>query len=205
MLAENAGPDLLQRIDAYTSGVKPSSCIALTGLAPGQVLKQEIKPYTPNFAKAVDHFCIHTGGRAVLEGMETQLRLSPALMEPSWHTLWRMGNTSSASIWSAPLGFPHDSVLELECMGHGPLKHTLWRMGNTSSASICSAPLGVPHASRDHVSEPECIGSWPPEAHPLAHVQHQQHVHLVSPSGHLACRPHTDVLCQSTIAVLMAP
>ena len=63
------------------------------------MLKQEVKPYTPNFAKAVHHFCIHTGGRAVLDAMETQLRLSPSSMEPSKHTLWRMGNTSSASIW----------------------------------------------------------------------------------------------------------
>lgn len=55
----------------------------------------------PNFERAVQHICIHTGGRAVLEGLQKQLQLSDAAMAPSKAALWRYGNTSSASIWCA--------------------------------------------------------------------------------------------------------
>ena len=53
----------------------------------------------PDFERAVQHICIHTGGRAVLEGLQKQLQLSDAAMAPSKAALWRYGNTSSASIW----------------------------------------------------------------------------------------------------------
>ena len=39
------------------------------------------------------------GGRAVLDEMEKNMRLSDWHMEPSRMTLWRWGNTSSSSPW----------------------------------------------------------------------------------------------------------
>lgn len=57
------------------------------------------KPYVPDFTKAVEHFCIHAGGRAVIDGVERQLRLAPYHVEASRQTLNRYGNTSSSSIW----------------------------------------------------------------------------------------------------------
>ena len=47
------------------------------------------KPYLPDFALAFEHFCIHTGGRGVLDELEKQLKLTSDLMAPSRAALWR--------------------------------------------------------------------------------------------------------------------
>lgn len=64
-----------------------------------KVFKMNIKPYIPDFKLAFEHFCIHAGGRAVLEELEKNLELSEWHMEPSRMTLYRFGNTSSSSLW----------------------------------------------------------------------------------------------------------
>ncbi|CAJ2631990.1 unnamed protein product [Trifolium pratense] len=64
-----------------------------------KLFKMKIKPYIPDFKLAFEHFCIHAGGRAVLDELEKNLKLSPWHMEPSRMTLYRFGNTSSSSLW----------------------------------------------------------------------------------------------------------
>eukprot|EP01113_Clastostelium_recurvatum_P001596 TRINITY_DN1064_c0_g1_i4.p1 TRINITY_DN1064_c0_g1~~TRINITY_DN1064_c0_g1_i4.p1 ORF type:complete len:504 (+),score=167.57 TRINITY_DN1064_c0_g1_i4:16-1527(+) len=61
--------------------------------------KKKIPMYTPDFKKAFNHFCIHAGGRAVIDGLEQNFHLTPYDVEPSRATLYRYGNTSSSSIW----------------------------------------------------------------------------------------------------------
>ncbi|KAK4783277.1 hypothetical protein SAY86_007651 [Trapa natans] len=64
-----------------------------------KLFKMKIKPYIPDFKLAFEHFCIHAGGRAVLDELEKNLKLSDWHMEPSRMTLYRFGNTSSSSLW----------------------------------------------------------------------------------------------------------
>lgn len=58
-----------------------------------------INPYIPDFKRGIDHFCIHAGGRGVIDGIEKNLSLSPEHVEASRHALYTYGNTSSSSIW----------------------------------------------------------------------------------------------------------
>jgi 3-ketoacyl-CoA synthase len=63
------------------------------------ILTKAPKRYVPNFKSVIDHFCIHAGGRAVLDGIEKNLKLQPDDMLPSRTVLRERGNTSSSSIW----------------------------------------------------------------------------------------------------------
>lgn len=59
----------------------------------------KVKPFVPRFSRIFDHFCIHAGGRAVLDTLAEQLGLRHDQIQPSRAALWRFGNTSSASCW----------------------------------------------------------------------------------------------------------
>ncbi|XP_040988778.1 3-ketoacyl-CoA synthase 2-like [Juglans microcarpa x Juglans regia] len=71
----------------------------LTNFVARKVFKMRIKNFVPDFRLALEHFCIHAGGRAVLDELEKNLGLTQWHMEPSRMTLYRFGNTSSSSLW----------------------------------------------------------------------------------------------------------
>lgn len=77
----------------------------------------KMKAYLPDFNQAFEHFCIHTGGRGVIDGMEKQLNLSRESMQPTRDALYRFGNVSSSSIWCALSSCP-ESCCALQSVCH---------------------------------------------------------------------------------------
>lgn len=63
------------------------------------VLPRTITPYMPDFKRGLDYFCIHAGGKRVIDGVEGNLQLTPENVAPSRYALDHYGNTSSSSIW----------------------------------------------------------------------------------------------------------
>lgn len=96
-----AGDALKTNITTLGPLVLPMSeqLLFFSTLVAKKLLKMKIKPYIPDFKLAFEHFCIHAGGRAVLDEIEKNLQLSDWNMEPSRMTLYRFGNTSSSSLW----------------------------------------------------------------------------------------------------------
>jgi 3-ketoacyl-CoA synthase len=96
-----AGNALKANITAIGPLVLPASeqlLFALSFIA-RKVLGGKFKPYIPDFRTAFDHFCIHAGGRAVIDELQRSLNLSDQQVEASRMTLHRFGNTSSSSLW----------------------------------------------------------------------------------------------------------
>ncbi|XP_020270295.1 3-ketoacyl-CoA synthase 6-like [Asparagus officinalis] len=89
-----AGAALKENITTIAPLVLPLS--ELLRWALGYIMK---KRYMPDFRKAFEHFCIHAGGRAVIEELSKKLKLTEEQVEPSRMTLHRFGNTSSSSPW----------------------------------------------------------------------------------------------------------
>lgn len=59
----------------------------------------KVPAYVPDFKRGIDYWCIHAGGRAVVEGVANNLKLQAEHASPSKHALYKYGNTSSSSIW----------------------------------------------------------------------------------------------------------
>ena len=41
------------------------------------IFRKKTPPYIPDFKKAFQHFCIHAGGRAIIDGLEENLKVMP--------------------------------------------------------------------------------------------------------------------------------
>ncbi|KAJ3694824.1 hypothetical protein LUZ60_000201 [Juncus effusus] len=96
-----AGEALKSNITTMGPLVLPSceQLLFLFSLIARKVFKSKRKPYIPDFKSAFEHFCIHAGGRAVIDELQNNLQLSDEHVEASRMTLHRFGNTSSSSLW----------------------------------------------------------------------------------------------------------
>ncbi|CAM8997774.1 unnamed protein product [Rhodiola kirilowii] len=119
----------------------------LVTLAQRKIMKDKVKPYIPDFKLAFEHFCIHAGGRAVLDEVQKNLQLSEWHMEPSRMTLHRFGNTSSSSLWY--------ELAYAEAMGRVTRGNRIWQIAFGSGFKCNSA---VWRALRE-IPKGACLGN----------------------------------------------
>ncbi|EEC80356.1 hypothetical protein OsI_22447 [Oryza sativa Indica Group] len=138
-----AGNALKANITAIAPLVLPASeqlKFALAFIA-RKALSGRVKPYIPDFRAAFEHFCIHAGGRAVIDELQRSLCLSDEQVEASRMVLHRFGNTSSSSVWY--------ELAYIEAKGRMRRGDRVWMIGFGSGFKCNSAAWECISPARD--------------------------------------------------------
>jgi 3-ketoacyl-CoA synthase len=117
---------------------------------------KQLKAYIPDFRLAFDHFCIHAGGRAVIDELEKHLLLTPQHCEASRMTLHRFGNTSSSTIWY--------ELAYIEAKGRVKKGQRVWQLafgGGFKCNSAVWQSLHTIQPSLKHSPWAHCIDNYP--------------------------------------------
>ncbi|KAG9152908.1 hypothetical protein Leryth_012528 [Lithospermum erythrorhizon] len=119
-------------------------------------INPESKPYIPDFKQAFEHFCIHAGGRAVIDELQKSLKLSAEDVEASRMTLHRFGNTSSSSLWY--------ELSYIEAKGKMMKGDRVWQIA-FGSGFKCNSAVWKCHRSIEGASSDgawsDCINHYP--------------------------------------------
>ncbi|XBI85230.1 hypothetical protein VPH35_093410 [Triticum aestivum] len=119
-----------------------------------KVIGKRVKPYIPDSRTAFEHFCIHAGGRAVIDKLQKSLCLSDEQVEASRMTLHRFGNTSSSSLWY--------ELAYIEAKGRMRKGDRVWMIGFGSGFKCNSAAWECIEPARNaHGPWATCIHRYP--------------------------------------------
>lgn len=152
-----AGNALKANITALGPLVLPVSeqLLFITTLMLRKFINPKIKAYIPDFKLAFQHFCIHAGGRAVIDELEKNLRLEAVHVEASRMTLHRFGNTSSSSIWY--------ELAYIEAKGRVRKGERVWQIAFGSGFKCNSAVWEALQNVKSSPNNPwlDCIHNYP--------------------------------------------
>ncbi|CAN6479217.1 unnamed protein product [Victoria cruziana] len=148
-LMTTAGDALKSNITTIGPLVLPLSqqLLFLIGLLRSKLGNRRWRPYIPDFKQAFEHFCIHAGGKAVIDELERNLQLRPEDVEASRMTLHRFGNTSSSSLWY--------ELAYIEAKGRMKKGDRVWQIAFGSGFKCNSAAWIC-----DRTVEPPVEGPW---------------------------------------------
>ncbi|KAJ6982192.1 hypothetical protein NC653_025335 [Populus alba x Populus x berolinensis] len=152
-----AGEALKSNITTIGPLVLPASeqLLFLLTLIGRKIFNPKWKPYIPDFKQAFEHFCIHAGGRAVIDELQKNLQLSAEHVEASRMTLHRFGNTSSSSLWYE-LGY-------IEAKGRMRRGDRVWQIAFGSGFKCNSAVWKCNRTIKTPTDSPwaDCIDRYP--------------------------------------------
>ncbi|KAG0469110.1 hypothetical protein HPP92_018438 [Vanilla planifolia] len=161
-----AGEALKSNITTIGPLVLPASeqLLFLFTLVGRKIVNPKWKPYIPDFKQAFEHFCIHAGGRAVIDELQKNLQLSPEHVEASRMMLHRFGNTSSSSLWY--------ELNYIEAKGRMRRGDLVWQIGFGSGFKCNSAVWKCLRTIRPPVDGPwaDCINRYPVEIPEIARI-----------------------------------
>jgi 3-ketoacyl-CoA synthase len=154
-----AGDALKSNITTMGPLVLPMSeqLLFFSRLVGRKVVNRGWKPYIPDFKLAFEHFCIHAGGRAVIDELQKSLQLSARHVEASRMTLHRFGNTSSSSLWY--------ELAYIEAKGRMRRGDRVWQIGFGSGFKCNSAVWKCLRTVETPTDGPwdDCIHRYPVE------------------------------------------